>query len=140
MATKTDSLETIWHAPDALWEQMAPIVGPEKQPGTVGRPATPSRVIFDAIIYVLRTGCQWQAIPRQEYAPGSTVHGRFTQWVKKGGFLDAWQTMLAYYDRKIGIAWKWQALDGIITKAPLGGEATGPSPVDRVSWAPNGRR
>jgi putative transposase len=32
----------------------------------------------------------------------------------------------------VGIDWKWQALDGAITKAPLGGEATGPSPVDRA--------
>ena len=34
-------------------------------------------------------------------------------------------------DTEVGIAWKWQALDGVITKAPLGGAATGPSPVDR---------
>jgi len=34
-------------------------------------------------------------------------------------------------DRVVGIAWKWQALDGVITKAPLGGKKTGPSPVDR---------
>lgn len=46
-------------------------------------------------------------------------------------FLRAWQTLLHYYDTEVGMAWKWQALDGVITKAPLGGEATGPSPVDR---------
>ena len=46
-------------------------------------------------------------------------------------FLHAWQTLLHYYDTHVGIAWKWQALDGVITKAPLGGEATGPSPVHR---------
>ena len=40
--------------------------------------------------------------------------------------------MLVYYDLQCGIDWKWQALDGVITKAPLGGEATGPSPVDRA--------
>jgi len=131
MATKTDSLDTIWHAPDELWALIAPILGPEKQPGTVGRPPTPYRVIFDAIIFVLRSGCQWQVIPREEYAPGSTVHGRFRQWVNEGVFLHAWQTLLHYYDKKVGIAWKWQALDGVITKAPLGGDATGPSPVDR---------
>ena len=131
MATKTDSLDTIWHAPDALWNLIAPILGPEKQPGTVGRPARPFRLIFDAIIYVLRTGCQWQSLPREEYAPGSTVHGRFSQWAEDGRFLQAWQTLLHYYDKEVGIAWKWQALDGVITKAPLGGEDTGPSPVDR---------
>lgn len=131
MATKTHSLDTIWHTPDALWNRIAPILGPEKQPGTVGRPPTPYRVIFDAIIFVLRSGCPWQVIPRQAYAPGSTVHGRFRQWVQQGVFRQAWQTLLHYYDTEVGIAWKWQALDGVITKAPLGGEATGPSPVDR---------
>lgn len=130
MATKAE-LETIWYTPDDLWEKIAPILGPEKQPGTVGRPATPSRLIFDAVIYALRTGCQWSAIPRESYAPGSTVHGRFSQWVKAGVFEKAWKVMLEYYDSEVGIAWKWEALDGIITKAPLGGQATGPSPVDR---------
>ena len=131
MATKTDSLATIWHTPDALWALIAPILGPDKPPGTVGRPSTPNRVLFDAIIFVLRSGCQWQAIPRETYAPGSTVHGRFRYWVQQGVFLRAWQTLLHYYDTQVGIAWKWQALDGVITKAPLGAADTGPSPVDR---------
>ena len=131
MATKTDSPAPIWRTPDALWNLIAPILVPEKPPGTVGRPPTPYRVLFDAIIFVLRSGCQWQAIPRQAYAPGSTVHGRFRQWVQQGVFVQAWQTLLHYYDTEAGIAWKWQALDGVITKAPLGGDATGPSPVDR---------
>ena len=131
MTTKT-KLGTIWHTPDDLWKRIAPILGSEKKPGTVGRKATPFRRIFDGIIYVLRTGCQWQAIPRETYAPGSTVHGRFSQWVKAGVFEKAWQKMLEYYDDELGIDWKWQALDGVITKAPLGGEATGPNPVDRA--------
>jgi putative transposase len=118
--------------PDDLWSRLAPLLGPEKAPGTPGRPAVSFRLLFDALLYVLRTGCQWRAIPRQEYAPGSTVHGRFRQWVKAGVFAQAWQVLLAYYDQEVGIAWQWQALDGAITKAPLGGEATGPSPVDRA--------
>lgn len=40
--------------------------------------------------------------------------------------------MLVYDDLEVGIQWQWQALDGVLTKAPLGGEATGPSPVDRA--------
>ena len=69
MAIKTHSLDPVWHTPDALWNRIAPILGPEKQPGTVGRPPTPYRVIFDPIIFVLRSGCPWQVIPRQAYAP-----------------------------------------------------------------------
>jgi putative transposase len=131
MSTKT-AVPTIWHMPDDLWSLIAPLLGVEKAPGTPGRPAVAFRRIFDAIVYVLRTGCQWQALPRQEYAPGSTVHGRFRQWVKGGVFEKAWKVLLAYYEDEVGIDWKWQALDGAITKAPLGGEATGPSPVDRA--------
>jgi len=131
MTTKT-AAPTIWHIPDDLWSLLAPLLGPEKAPGTPGRRAVAFRRIFDGIVYVLRTGCQWQALPRQEYAPGSTVHGRFRQWVKAGVFEKAWQVLLKYYDQEVGIDWKWQVLDGVITKAPLGGEATGPSPVDRA--------
>jgi transposase len=131
MATET-SVATIWHTPDELWSLIAPLLGPEKAPGTPGRPAVPYRRIFDGIIYVLRTGCQWRALPRAEFAPKSTVWGRFQQWVEAGVFQQAWLLVLVYYDLEVGIDWKWQALDGVITKAPLGGEATGPSPVDRA--------
>jgi putative transposase len=131
MATET-SLATIWHTPDELWSLLAPLLGPEKAPGTPGRPAVPYRRIFDGSIYVLRTGCQWRALPRAEFAAKSTVWGRFQQWVAAGVFQQAWALVLTYYDRERGSAWKWQALDGVITKAPLGGEATGPSPVDRA--------
>ncbi len=131
MSIKT-AVPTLWHMPNDLWSRLAPLLGPEKAPGTPGRPAVSFRLLFDALLYVLRTGCQWRAIPRQEYAPGSTVHGRFRQWVKAGVFAQAWKVLLAYYDQEVGIAWQWQALDGAITKAPLGGEATGPSPVDRA--------
>jgi putative transposase len=131
MATETP-LETIWHTPDELWRLLAPLLGPEKAPGTPGRPAVPFWRIFDGIIYVLRTGCQWSAMPRAEFAAKSTVWGRFQQWVAAGVFQQAWALVLNSYDLECGIVWKWQALDGVITKAPLGGEATGPSPVDRA--------
>ena len=130
MSSKTLT-PTIWHIPDDLWSLIAPILGPEKSPGTRGRNPTPFRLVFDAIVYVLRTGCQWQALPRQEYAPASTIHGVYRKWVKAGVFAQAWHVLLAYYDQQLGIAWKWQSLDGAITKAPLGGEATGKNPVDR---------
>ena len=44
-----------------------------------------------------------------------------------------WIDGLKLYDEKIGINWKWQSMDGAITKAPLGGKSTGPNPTDRRS-------
>ena len=42
-----------------------------------GRKPMPARKALEGIFYVLRTGCQWKALPR-EYGSGSTAHtGRF---------------------------------------------------------------
>jgi len=35
------------------------------------------------------------------------------------------------YDNKKGLEWEWQAIDGAMTKAPLGGDGTGANPTDR---------
>lgn len=85
---------------------------------------------MEAILFVLRTGIQWKALPRQ-IAAASTVHDRFQEWRAAGVFTEAWDDALALYDQEVGIDWRWQSMDGSLTKAPLGGEATGPNPTDR---------
>lgn len=103
----------------------------------------PPRQIFSAIVYVLRTGCQWKALPR-EFGSASAVHTHFQRWQKQGFFLHLWQAGLAEYDEMEGIAWDWQSIDGAMHKAPLATECVGPNPTDRgKKWAqakPAGRR
>lgn len=129
MARKT-TLETIWYIPDDLWDKVRPLLGPEKQAGTVGRPPVPHRTCLDGILYVLRTGCQWKHAP-QEFGSGSTLHRRFQEWARRGVFKRIWRLLLREYDGLRGIRWRWQAIDSATTKSPPGGEATGKSPVDR---------
>ena len=88
------------------------------------------RQAMNAIFYILRTGCQWNALPRSLGA-SSTVHDRFQEWRKAGIFKHMWIDGLLEYNKKIGIEWEWQAMDGVITKSPLGGKNTGPNPTDR---------
>src|SRR2546427_11133214 len=97
MATET-SLETLWHMLDELWSLIAPLLGPEKAPGTPGRPAVPFRRIFDGILYVLRTGCQWRGPPPQENAPESRAWGALQQWVGARGVWSGGLVGLGYYD------------------------------------------
>ena len=47
---------------------------------------------------------------------------RFQEWRKAGVFKRMWIDGLAMYDKKTGIDWKWRTMDGVITKAPLGGK------------------
>jgi transposase len=90
----------------------------------------PARQVFSAIVYVLRTGIQWKALPR-EFGSASAVHKYFQEWQEEGFFVRLWRAGLAEYDGVQGIAWQWQSVDGALGKAPLGGECTGPNPTDR---------
>lgn len=87
--------------------------------------------MFEAIVYVLRTGCQWKALPRERFGSASAVHKRFLEWEQAGFFEALWQAGLAEYDEMAGIAWRWQSIDGALLKAPLAQEAVGPNPTDR---------
>ena len=113
-------LPTIRRMPDDLWAEISPLLGEEKKQGTRGRPPVPFRKVLDGILYVLRTGCQWKAFPR-EYGSGSTCHRRFQQWVGEGVFARIWVELLQRYDDVQGIKWMWQSLDSSSVKAPLGG-------------------
>lgn len=42
-----------------------------------------------------------------------------------------WTKALEFYNDIKGLEWRWQSVDGAMTKAPLGGEATGANPTDR---------
>ncbi len=116
-----------WHIPDDLWDAMAFFLPEHKNTHRFGggRPRTPDRVCMEAILFVLRTGCQWKALDATRFCPGSTAHDRFQEWVKAGVFQDLWEAGLLAYDEWKGIDWKWLSMDGCMTKAPLGGEKDG---------------
>jgi putative transposase len=106
---------------DELWERIEPLLPPPKPKKKSGRPRMDDRQAMSAIFYVLRTGCQWQALPRSLGA-SSTVHDRFQEWRDAGVFVRMWQAGLQEYDELRGLDWEWQAMDGAMTKAPLGGK------------------
>ena len=91
----------------------------------------PDRPCADAIFYVLRTGCQWQALDQTELVPHSTAHDRYQAWLQADVFLKLWQAGVERFDELQGIDWSFSSMDGAMTKAPLGGEKTGPNPTDR---------
>ena len=88
----------------------------------VGRKPISPRDIFAAVVYVLRTGCQWKALPKA-FGSASSIHNHFRQWRHQGVFVRLWRAGLAEYDEMEGIAWEWQSLDGTQGKAPLAGPA-----------------
>jgi len=106
-------IDYLYEIPDVLWDRIIPLLPPpRKKKKKAGRPRMNDRKAMSAIFYVLRTGCQWNALPRSLGA-SSTVHDRFQEWRKADGvFKRIWIDGLSVYDKKTGIDWKWQAMDG----------------------------
>jgi putative transposase len=93
---------------------------------------------MNAILLVLRTGMQWNALSATGVCSCSSAYRRFREWAEAGVFLEFWRRGLLAYDEQKGIEWEWLALDGALGKAPLGGELTGPNPTDRAKKGRNG--
>ena len=89
---------------DALWQKIEPLLPPELPKLKGGRPRMDNRKAMEAILYLLRTGCKWKALPRSLGAP-STVHNRFQEWRKAGVFQRMWRTGILRYDELRTLFW-----------------------------------
>ena len=106
--------------PNDLWKRVAPLLPPQRPKPKGGRPAVDDRIVFAGILYRLKTGCQWKALPR-EFGSGSTCHRRMQHWVGVGVFQRVFELLVKYYDTRKGVKLDWTSLDGAMVKAPKGG-------------------
>lgn len=120
-------IDPSFRLPDEVWERVKIAIPAEEPKPKGGRPRMDDRKAMDGIFYVLRTGCQWKALPRSLGA-SSTVHDRFQLWVEQGVFVLMWELGLKEYAEVVGIEWEWMAMDGAMVKAPLGGKRNGCEP------------
>lgn len=62
---------------DDEWAVIAPLIPPAKRGG--GKRRVEMRAVLNGIMYILSTGCQWRAIPK-DLPPRSTLHRYFSDW------------------------------------------------------------
>ena len=118
LVTKDDG----WRLSDNLWKQIEPLL-PARKPHPLGchNPRVPDRDAMNAILFVLRTGCQWNALDATGICTCSSAYRRFREWTDAGVFDAFWRTGLTRYDGLKGIDWSWLSMDGAMTKAPVAG-------------------
>ena len=104
-----------WEISEAFWEAVKPLI-PEnvRDPKRVyqriaggGRKPLDQRKVFEAIVYVLKTGTQWKALPKDIFGSPSSIHAYFKKWEEQGFFSEMWKKGLAEYEEMKGIAWEW---------------------------------
>ena len=128
------AMPTIWRVPDEMWEHVSPIIRELDEPKQTGRKRIDARQALDAIIFRMRSGCQWNQLPR-EFPDDSSVHRTFQRWVEKGVFERIWATLVEECVEFGGVSWEWQAADASMGKARFGGTLSGATPLTEVRRA-----
>ena len=121
------AMPTIWRVPDELWSLVSPIIRELDSPKPSGRKRIDARGALDAIIFRLRSGCQWNQLPK-EFPDDSSVHRTFQRWVAVGVFERLWATLVEECAELGGVSWEWQAADAAMGKARFGGTRWGATP------------
>lgn len=130
-------LATIWEVPDELWERIEPIFSEFWPRKKEGRRVADWRNALNGIIYRMRSGCQWDQLPRR-FGPKSTVHDWFQRWNKNGVMERIWASLVSECEELGGLSWEWQSADGCMGKARFGGIKSVQTPQIAGKMAPNG--
>ena len=82
MISEISGIDSSYEIPDALWNQISSLLvhKPKRKKKKTGSPRMDDRKAMTAIFYIVRTGCQWKALPQRSLGASSTVHDRFQQW------------------------------------------------------------
>ena len=75
------SLAVLPELTDAQWERIRLLLPPQKP--AAGRPALDHRLMVEGMVFVMRTGCSWRALPKR-FGPWQTVVGRYRRWCQQG--------------------------------------------------------
>ena len=118
--------------PEEFYELTLPILPPEREIGPLGgRPSIPHRTVLKVIWFVLVTGCRWKDVPRELGCCGETARTRMQVWEQAGLWSQIHVLFLTLLNREKQLDLETQIIDTTQVRAFGGGEATGPSPVDR---------
>lgn len=106
---------------DELWEVIEPLLPPEPPKPRGGRPRISNRAVLTGILFVLKTGLQWEMLP-QEMGCGSgmTCWRRLRDWQQAGVWEKLHQVLLDKLQAQGEIDWSRASLDSATIRAKKG--------------------
>src|SRR5690349_11756650 len=119
---------------DALWGRIQPLLPPPKPRRFrfPGRKPLDDRKALTGILFVLKTGIDWEDLPQEMGCGcGMTCWRRLRDWNQAGVWQKLHEVLLAELHEAHQIDWARALIDTSHVRARGGGGATGPSPVDR---------
>ena len=119
---------------DALWKRIEPLLPPHKprRRRFPGRKPIDDRKALTGILFVLKTGINWEDLPQEMGCGcGMTCWRRLRDWNEAGVWQKLHERLLAELHEADRIDWDRALIDSSFVRARGGGGRTGPSPVDR---------
>jgi transposase len=121
---------------DDLWAKIEPMIPKSRKnrhKQYAGRKPSDARRVITGIIFVLKTGIPWNALPATELFPsGTTCRRRLRRWHRAGVWNRLLRVLLAELNAEKGIDWRRAIVDSSSIRALGGGRKTGPNPTDRA--------
>lgn len=118
LVTKGDA----WCLTDEVWEQIEPLLLVRKlHPLGCHNPRVADRDAMNAILFLLRTGCQWDALDATGICSCSPALPAFPGMDGNGRARGVLATGADRIRRHQGDDWPWLSMDGAMAKAPLSG-------------------
>ncbi len=105
MGKNRNVLETIWRIPNELWNKLKTILDENDPPKRIGRKRIDARAALNAIIFRLRSGCQWNQLPK-EFPDDSSVHRTFQRWEQNHVLDRIWAALVEECEEIGGVDWQ----------------------------------
>lgn len=119
---------------DALWQRLEPLLPPPKPRRFrfPGRKPLDCRKVLTGIVFVLKTGINWEDLPAElGWGCGKTCKRALKAWQRQGIWDQLHHTLLGELQEAGRIDWSRAAADSTKSRAMGGGDDTGPNPTDR---------
>ena len=82
---------------DEQWSKIEPLIPKRPKNRKGGRPPADDRLVFEGILWILKTGARWKDLPDQ-YPHPSTCWRRLRQWYEDDVLKDMWRAFLSELD------------------------------------------
>lgn len=118
--------------PKVFYELARPMLPAERESGPQGgRPPIGHDSVLKVIWFVLVTGCRWKDVPQEMGCCGETARTRLQAWERAGIWDQLHKLLLTMLRQANELHAETAIIDSTQVRAFGGGDATGPSPVDR---------